>query len=445
LLLAFAREGDLSRLPKQRCLMETVSWNAWRFFRFSLLWLSLSALWTALLSIVLPAMADIFAQTPQSWGRGTLLAVFSGVGATVSALTQVLVGWRSDHDLSVWRRWRYLLVGFPLMAFPLFLLAKSTTPLQVVGSLVLLQVAANMATGPYQALIPDEVPPHKHGLASTWMGLFQHAGQVLGPVLAAVLLGTQLSGLLQLEAVLYAGLLLGLAALWSALPPGQQVVQASVGRPGLKEGLRRALGGDPNFRLVLQSRLIINIGFYLVVNFLLFYVQYSLGYANPAQVTMAMLSCMVVGGLVGGLAIGPRADRGRKLPLIYLTCGVTALGMSGFVALPAGSMVAGCVFAGVAGFGFGGFSVVDWSLACNLAPKASSALSMGIWNLAAVVPQVIAPGLFGPASDLVASTWGAEAAYRLVMASVIVFLGAGSFRLRNLRESAPCNQAVCGR
>jgi MFS family permease len=93
----------------------------------------------------------------------------------------------------------------------------------------------------------------------------------------------------------------------------------------------------------------------------------------------------------------------------------------------------------LAGFGFGGFSVVDWSLACNLAPKSSSALSMGIWNLAAVVPQVIAPGVFGPVSDLLVSSSSPQLAYRAVMACVIVFLGLGSFRLRNLRETAPHN------
>jgi MFS family permease len=170
------------------------------------------------------------------------------------------------------------------------------------------------------------------------------------------------------------------------------------------------------------------------VNFLLFYTQYSLRLANPVALTGQLLACMVVGGLLGGLAIGPRADRGRKLPLIFVTCGVTALGMAGFVAAPAGVFPIAGAFALLAGFGFGGFSVVDWSLACNLAPRHSSALSMGIWNLAAVIPQLIAPGLFGPLSDAAGQAWGPELAYRGVMGSVIVFLGLGSFRLRNLTE-----------
>ncbi len=419
-------------------------WNAWRFFRFSLLWLALYALWTALLSIVLPQMADGLARDSNgAWGRGSLLAMFAGVGACVSAVTQIVVGWRSDQDLSVWRRWRYLLVGFPLTALPLWGLARASSPFEVVLSLALLQLVANMGTGPYQALIPDEVPPERHGVASTWMGLFQNVGQLVGPILAALLL-TQAAGLMKLQAALYGGLMIGLVALWTALPAGRQTAQASVTAPGLMAGLRRALGGDANFRLVLQSRLVINIGFYLVVNFLLFYVQYSLKLPDVSHATTILLTCMVVGGLLGGLVVGPQADRRSKLSLIYLTCGTTAVGMAGFAATPQGGLVPACAFALLAGFGFGGFSVVDWSLACNLAPRASSALSMGIWNLAAVVPQVIAPGVFGPASDALASALSPALAYRLVFASVILFLALGSFRLRNLREPDLKNQATDG-
>lgn len=382
-------------------------------------------------------MADGFSQAPDGWGRGTLLAVFSGVGALVSAFTQVVVGWRSDADVSAWRRWRYLLVGFPLVIFPLVWLAKATRPLEVVLALVLLQIVANLSTGPYQALIPDEVPPSKHGVASTWMGVLEKTGQVLGPLLAVVLLGQQLEGLLKLHLVLYVGILLGVAALWSVLPPKSEVLPPNASRPSLREGVVRTLGSDPRFRLVLQSRLIINIGFYLVVNFLLFFVQYSLGFKEPAGVTAAMLACMVGGGILGGLLVGPRADKQRKLPLIYGTCAVTAVGMIGFVAIPAGSTSLAYIFAAVAGFGFGGFSVVDWSLACNLAPRASSALSMGIWNLAAVLPQIIAPGIFGPLSDAAASSLGEPAAYRIVMSAVIVFLLVGCWRLSGLRENSP--------
>lgn len=381
-------------------------------------------------------MADEMATA--SLGRGTLLALFSGVGAVVSALTQVLVGWRSDRDPSPWRRWRFMLTGFPLIALPLVGLARSVEPWQVVVSLVLLQIFANLGTGPYQALIPDEISSDRHGVASTWMGMFQHGGQILGPLLAGLLLGEHLVGLATLEAVLYLGLMVGLAGLWSALPVQPETPAPRESPAGLAEGLRRALGGDPGFRLVLQSRLIINIGFYLVVNFLLFYVQYSLGFVSQQEAqstTTVLLTCMVLGGLAGGLAIGPRADRGRKLPLIYLTCATTAVGMVGFVAIPPGMVAPACAFALLAGFGFGGFSVVDWSLAFNLAPRSSSAMSMGIWNLAAVVPQVIAPGVFGPLSDAIGAAWGPAVAYRLVLASVIVFLAVGSFRLRNLGES----------
>ncbi len=410
------------------------TWNAWRFFRFSLLWLALSAMWTALLSIVLPEMADHYAARSGQYGRGQILALLSGAGAAVSALTQVLVGWKSDSDPGAWRRWKFMLIGLPLTAIPLYLLGRSSSLPEVVLALLLLQLTANMATGPYQALIPDAVPAQRHGAASTWMGLFQHGGQILGPVLAMLLLGEQLSGLGQLEAVVFAGLMIGLFCLWTALPPGAPP-RTGVVRAGLKQAISSMLGGERSFQLLIQSRLVINIGFYLVVNFLLFYVRYSLGYdSDRHDVTTQLLGCMVIGGLLGGVMIGPLADRRAKKPLLYGSCAVTAVGMVGFVMAPTQGLALASFFAALAGFGFGGFSVVDWSLACNLAPRASSALSMGVWNLAAVLPQIIAPGLFGPLSDALTSSLGAQTTYRVVMGAVVLFLGLGCGRLVGLEE-----------
>lgn len=395
-------------------------------------------MWTALLSFVLPEMADHYAAQPGSAGRGQLLAIFSGVGAAVSALTQVLVGWSSDRSRSRWRRWKFMLAGLPLTAVPLYLLGRSTTVAGVVVALVLLQLTANAATGPYQALIPDAVPPEKHGVASTWMGLFQHGGQILGPVLTMILLGEHLAGMAKLETVIYAGLMTGLFFLWTALPPEEsQFAETDGSGPGLVKAILGVIGRERNFLLLIQSRLVINIGFYLVVSFLLFYIRYSLGFEESRQeVLTQLLGCMIFGGLFGGLVVGPRADRGRKKPLLYGCCLLTGVGMVGFVAVPAGNLVLASVFAGVAGFGFGGFSVVDWSLACNLAPKASSAMAMGVWNLAAVLPQIIAPGVFGPLSDSLAQTLGEATTYRAVMGAVVLFLALGCWRLIPLQEKA---------
>jgi hypothetical protein len=47
----------------------------------------------------------------------------------------------------------------------------------------------------------------------------------------------------------------------------------------------------------------------------------------------------------------------------------------------------------LAGTGWGIFLVADWAIACRVLPPAAMAAAMGVWNLAVVLPQIIAPAL----------------------------------------------------
>jgi hypothetical protein len=46
-----------------------------------------------------------------------------------------------------------------------------------------------------------------------------------------------------------------------------------------------------------------------------------------------------------------------------------------------------------AGIGWGVFLVADWAIACRVLPPAAMASAMGVWNLAIVLPQIVAPAL----------------------------------------------------
>ena len=45
----------------------------------------------------------------------------------------------------------------------------------------------------------------------------------------------------------------------------------------------------------------------------------------------------------------------------------------------------------VAGLGWGVFLVADWAIACRVLPAGAMAAAMGVWNLAVVGPQIVAP------------------------------------------------------
>jgi hypothetical protein len=45
----------------------------------------------------------------------------------------------------------------------------------------------------------------------------------------------------------------------------------------------------------------------------------------------------------------------------------------------------------LAGIGWGVFLCADWAFACRLLPASAIATTMALWNLAVVVPQMVAP------------------------------------------------------
>ena len=61
-----------------------------------------------------------------------------------------------------------------------FYLAPDTA--QLTAAFFLLQIALNVATGPYQAAIPDHVPLDRRGEASSWMSAWQSLGNAIGLV-----------------------------------------------------------------------------------------------------------------------------------------------------------------------------------------------------------------------------------------------------------------------
>ena len=60
--------------------------------------------------------------------------------------------------------------------------------LAIAAFVVLLQVSSNFAQGPFQGYVPDLVPAHQVGIASSLVGLFSVLGNVAGFGIAALAL-----------------------------------------------------------------------------------------------------------------------------------------------------------------------------------------------------------------------------------------------------------------
>ena len=131
----------------------------WFFARISLFWVGLSFMWGALNIQVLPSVvSDMVGPDLQ----GTAIGAIIFVGLVIAIIVQPAAGALSDRArFRVGRRRPFMLAGV-LVVIP-FLVVIGLTPyywvlfLAVVG----VQVGGNIAHGPYQGVIPDQVPQQR--------------------------------------------------------------------------------------------------------------------------------------------------------------------------------------------------------------------------------------------------------------------------------------------
>ncbi len=251
---------------------------------------------------------------------------------------------------------------------------------QLVAAYVLLQLALNVAIGPYQAIIPDFVERARTGVASSWMAALQSAGNAAG-ALAASFIGNARALAGTLDAMLL-GTFVMTAAHAARLPLREEPAPEATTR------VTRA------FVNLFLSRALIYVGFYTLLGYLLFYVTAVLGPATLGdarrQTGILIVSFTLVGALGAAVAARPSDRLDKRL--------VATAGAAAFIGALA-LFILSSAFAGVvaatllAGIGWGVFLVADWALACRLLPRGSMAAAMGIWNLAIVGPQIVAPAL----------------------------------------------------
>jgi MFS family permease len=346
-------------------------------FRLGLFWLGIQAVWGALLGISLQARTIELTSSSLalvSFGR------LATLGALVAAVVQVAVGpWSDARRRHGSRRIEFYVVGAlaGACAIVVFYSAESFAVLSL--AFIGVQAALNVATGPYQAIIPDAIPRRRFGVASSWMAALQSGGNAIGAACAAFVTDARLlSGTL-------AALLIGTGAITSA-----HLQTIDLQAPPKREPIRITRA----FVDLFVSRAFVYIGFYTLLGYLLFYVKDVLGAATVAQAKTQSGVLILIFTLVGalGAAVAARpSDRLDKRLVATIGGGIVMVALALFVIShsPAPTLIATLL----AGIGWGIFLVADWAIACRVLPPGALATTMGVWNLALILPQIIAPAL----------------------------------------------------
>ena len=413
--------------------------SAGSLIRVSLYWLGLSAVFIGLNQILTGRMeAGLLGPDVKREVGGTLFRL-TAAGSVIAALVQPTVGTLSDYTVSRWgRRKPYIVVGSALDLVFLTGIAFSNSLLAIAAFILLLQISANLAQGPFQGYIPDLVPNEQTGTASSLVGLFSVLGQVsgFGIAAAAIATGSFALGTIALG-VLEFSMMFSVVLRVPAGPPARD--RAGRSWPSIA---REAWGTDilheRNFVLIVLSRLLILMGGTMLINFSTLFLIRTLGIEQHATFgpNMALLIAVIVGNLIAVIPAGRIGDRIGRRPVVWAACAMAAVGMAlcATASGPAGTMPPQAVLgAGLFGTGLGSFLSVDWALLTSVVPGASGGRYMGISNVATALAGVLGIATGGPLLDAMDAAGygnGPRAAFGLA----VVYLVLGMVPLIWVRE-----------
>ncbi len=401
--------------------------------RLSLYWLGLSSIFAGLTNILGNRLQFTGLVAPGS--EGTALFGLTIGGSLVALLVQPTIGSLSDYTISRWgRRKPYILVGSILDVVFLYGIAVSNGLLAIAAFVILLQFSSNFAQGPFQGYVPDLVPAHQVGIASSLVGLMQIMGNVAGFAIGSIaaathnyVAGTMALGVLELATMLSVVLRVN----------DGHATKSRNGRSWFsiaREAWATDVLRERSFLWLVGSRLLFLMGAAMLVILGPFYLHQTFGLDEVASGTtfLIVVGFVLIANLVAVIPAGRLSDRIGRKRLLYGSFGLGAAGMATVTVAPSLPVA----YLGVVLFGLasGSFLAVDWALMTEIIPRASSGRYMGISNVATASASIFALALGGTLMDAVGRSAGPGVGPRAAYGLAVVFFIIGGLLLRPVNE-----------
>jgi MFS family permease len=325
------------------------------------------------------------------------LALVTTIGAFAAMVAQPVAGAISDRTRSRFgRRAPWMVAGALIGGLALVGMAFANTLLMIGIAWTMVQIAYNFAQGPLSAILPDRVPVRARGTfaaiggAATMVGAI--GGQVVGASLAANI-GAAYVGL--------AGFALIIITLFVVFNPDRSS-KDQVNPPFRVLDFLRTFWVNPikhpDFFWAFAGRLLLFTGYFGVTGYNLYVLNDYIGIGDLAASTgyVPILGLLGLAGTLPAILIsGPISDKvGRRKIFVFISSVVVAVGLLVPWVMPTiGGMMLMSVIIGV---GFGAFMAVDQALMTEVLPSADSyAKDLGVVNIAATLPQTLAPAVGG--------------------------------------------------
>lgn len=378
-----------------------------------LLNLGLMAGWFGPIQVLLAQQAArIAADEPGGMSKEALLAVVLFSGAAVSMVANPVWGAFSDRTRSrLGRRVPWILGGVLLGAAALLLLSVAQTALWMVVAWSLVQLALNAAWAGAVAAVPDQVPVARRGLIGGMVAIAGTVGVLLGIKIAEVT-GSIAQGYLVIAVVM---MLLSLPYLLGsrdiALPGDHDL--APLDWRQLLRSFWVSPREHPDFAWAWITRLLVNLGNWIALNYLYYFLTDGLGYGEDDATARLGLLVLVYGActVATTVVVGHWSDRVGRRKVFVIWSGVL-IGTSSLVLGLWQDWPGALVAAVVLGAGFGVYQAVDFALITQVLPDAvDRGKDLGVINIASALPQVLAPAIAGLILVVVRELGGPVATY----------------------------------
>ncbi|MGA1826868.1 MFS transporter [Microbacterium sp.] len=347
-------------------------------------------IWGAFLGILLPAQVAGL----DSANKIANFAIISTVGAVFALFGQPISGQISDRTRSRFgRRAPWIMIGSVVGALSLVGLAFADSFVGVLIAATIVQTAYNFAQGPLSAVMPDRVPIKRRGTFSALSGIGLMVGALGGQIVGSVFLGSIAAGYLFLA--VFSVLMLTLFVIFNPDYSSKEVPREPFRFADFLRTFWVNPVKHPDFFWAFTGRTLLYAGYFTVTGYQFYILTDYIGIENPATVIPVLGLLTLAGILISTIVSGPLSDKvGRRKPFIFGSSVLVGVAMLAPMISP--TLPAWMVMTFVAGLGFGMFQAVDTALMSQVLPSAKSfAKDLGVVNIAATLPQALAPAIAG--------------------------------------------------
>lgn len=353
--------------------------------------LGIYLIWGALPGILLPQQITVLFGEQDKVANLTIVAT---IGAFAAMVAQPIAGQISDRTRSRFgRRAPWILIGSLAGGLSLIGLAFANSLIGVIIAWTLVQVCYNIAQGPLTAVMPDRVPLKRRGTFAALSGIGLMVGALGGTIIGSLFFNSIAVGY-----VFFAVFSLVVLTLFVVLNPDYSSRALEREPFTLAEFLKTFWVSPvkhPDFFWAFTGRLLLYTGYFAVTGYQLFLLTDYFHVAHPEQVIPILGLLSLFGILVSTAISGPLSDKfGRRKPFVFASAVVVSIAF--LIPWMWPNITAWVVMTIISGFGFGMFQAVDTALMSEVLPSAKSfAKDLGVVNIAATLPQTLAPGVAG--------------------------------------------------